>query len=284
MDLHVVEVESINTRAAAGERVNETEEFRKANVYAPAGGDVAFNMPSLPGSERTDDPVENLGRAGGYIADAVARGITSGRGVVVAGGNCGSLPGIIGGFQQGLGATARIGLVWFDAHGDFNTPRTTLSGMLGGMPVAVSAGLCYPRWRALSHQIVPLSTDRIVMWDVRNLDPEEERLIRSTDVAVIRRDQSLAEAVTRLAGETDFIYLHIDLDILDESLTPTHGTKEPNGPDMAETLQAVEAVVDSGKMGALGLVSTYASGPNGEITLNSGIELLRESIRRWTAA
>ena len=86
--------------------------------------------------------------------------------------------------QQAHGADARIGLVWFDAHGDFNTPRTTLSGMLGGMPVAVSAGLGWPHWRELAKQAAPLPTDRIVMVDVRNLDAPEEQLVRATDIVI----------------------------------------------------------------------------------------------------
>jgi arginase len=58
-------------------------------------------------------------------------------------------------------------LVWFDAHGDFNTPRTSLSGKLGGMPVAVAAGQESPNCRELPLQPAPLPTDRIVMVDVR---------------------------------------------------------------------------------------------------------------------
>ena len=60
------------------------------------------------------------------------------------------VPGVFGGIQEAYGPTVRVGLLWLDAHGDFNTPRTTLSGMLGGMPVAVSAGLAWPNWRERS--------------------------------------------------------------------------------------------------------------------------------------
>ncbi|MEZ4614225.1 MAG: arginase family protein [Caldilineaceae bacterium] len=84
-------------------------------------------------------------------------------------------------------ARRRIGLVWFDAHGDFNTPKTTISGMLGGMPVAVAAGLGYANWRLGSHIVAPLPTERILMVDVRNLDPLEEQLIHATAVAIAAR-------------------------------------------------------------------------------------------------
>ena len=141
---------------------------------------------------------------GGEIAAAVAAGRRAGKPVLVVGGTCDAVPGIMGGLQQAHGPAARIGLVWFDAHGDFNTPGTTLSGMLGGMPVAVAAGLALPRWRRASRQMAPLPTDRIVMVDVRNLDPAEEQLIRATDVVIAAPaagfpGQDLRQAIADLA-------------------------------------------------------------------------------------
>lgn len=280
MDLHVVEIHYHDSNPAP-DRIWETEAYRQDGIYAAAGGDVSIDTPTLPDSERTDDRIINLGLVGGHIADAVAHGLQSGRHVLITGGNCSHLPGVLGGLQQALGATARIGLVWFDAHGDFNTPKTTLTGRLGGMPVAVSAGLCYPRWRSLAHLAAPIPTDRIVMVDVRNLDPDEERLIRATDVTVARRGDPFAEIISRLAAETDFIYLHIDLDILDAGFAPTHPTKEPNGPDIDETLAAVDTVLRSGKVGALALVAVYAAGPERQTTLHSAEALLRGCLERW---
>src|SRR5690606_25950504 len=168
MDLHVVQIHYGDGRPAPNREL-ETTALQQAGVYDVAGGDVTFATPVLPEAKRDADRIVTLGRVCGQIAGAVADGIAAGRHVVVTGGNCSHLPGVIGGLQQAHGPAARIGLVWFDAHGDFNTPRTTLSGMLGGMPVAVSAGLCYAPWRELARQQVPLPTDRIVMVDVRNL-------------------------------------------------------------------------------------------------------------------
>ena len=105
--------------------------------------------------------------------------------VLMTGGNCTHITGVFGGLQDVHGPAVRVGLVWFDAHGDFNTPAITLSGMLGGMPVAVCAGLAFPQWRELSHIVAPLPTDRIVMVDVRNLDPEEEKLIRAVGIPIV---------------------------------------------------------------------------------------------------
>src|SRR5947209_3397 len=181
MDLHVVGIRYRGGDPAPGDS-RGVGAYRASGVFEElAGADrVTFREPAFPEARRGDDPIANLGALDGAIADAVAEGARAGRPVVVVGGDCSHLPGVLGGLQDAHGPTARIGLVWFDAHGDFNTPRTTLSGMLGGMPVAVSAGLAYPEWRELSKQIVPLPTDRILMVDVRNIDAHEEQLIRAT--------------------------------------------------------------------------------------------------------
>jgi arginase len=281
MDLRVVEVRSAN-RPMHGEVPRELDAFQQSGVYDVAGGKVTYVRPWVEDDEFVAEPTENLALMGARIAEAVAG--AAGTNVVVSGGNCNVLPGVIGGLQQAHGSTSRIGLVWFDAHGDFNTPKTSLSGMLGGMPVAVSAGLCYPEWRIAAHQEVALPTDRIIMVDVRNLDPAEDALVRATAVNVVPVEgDALRDAVRQLAAKTDLIYLHIDLDILDEQLTPSHNTKEPNGPDIAQTLEAVQAVLDSGKVEAIGLVSVYPVGEGGDTSLASATELLREMIRRWNA-
>jgi arginase len=284
MDLHVVEVRSAN-RPMHGEIPRELDSFRQSGVYDVAGGKITYVRPWVQDDEFVAESTENLALMGARIADSVAEGFAAGTNVVVSGGNCNVLPGVIGGLQQAHGSTARIGLVWFDAHGDFNTPKTSLSGMLGGMPVAVSAGLCFPEWRIAAHQAVALPTDRIIMVDVRNLDPAEDTLVRATAINVVPvSGNALRDTVQQLAAKTDLIYLHIDLDILDEQLTPSHNTKEPNGPDVAQTLEAVQAVLDSGKVEAIGLVSVYPVGEGGDTSLASATELLRGMIQRWSAS
>jgi arginase len=284
MSIHVVEVRYRHDDLVRGP-IHEADAYREAEIFESSGDTVSYAAPVLNDDAYATDPVGTLGTIGGQIADEVAQGLKEGKRVILAGGNCNSLPAMIGGLQSGLGATQRIGLVWFDAHGDFNTPKTSLSGMLGGMPVAVSAGLCYGDWRMASRQEVPLPADRIIMVDVRNLDPDEEKLIGATDVAVVPADgEALAKAVNELAGRVDTIYLHIDLDILDESYVPTHRTKEPNGPDVDTTLTAMKTVIDTGKVSAIGMVSVYPNGDGGEIAIKAASDLLRESVQHWTTA
>ncbi len=260
--------------------------YAAANVYAAAGVPFTVSEPRLDEARRVDDEPTNLGALGGAIATIVAEARAERRPVLMTGGDCNHITGVVGGLQDAHGPDARIGLVWFDAHGDFNTPRTTLSGMLGGMPVAVAAGLCFPQWRAGSHIAAPIPTDRIVLVDVRNLDAPEEQLIRATDAVIAAPatgfpGADLAESIAALAAKVDYIYLHIDSDILDERYVPNHGTKEPNGPDMQQVLDAVEKVMATGKVAAYAVVSVYGTGPGSEVCVPSGVALIEGGLRRW---
>lgn len=245
--------------------------------------------PLLPAGEITGDPIEDLGRYNAVIAEAVASVLSSGGYPLLAGGTCSHLIGMLAGLQRHWGATTRIGLVWFDAHGDFNTPRTTHSGMLGGMPVAVSAGLCHAPWREGAGMLASLPTNRILMVDVRNLDPEEAMLIAATDVTIARfgPDGSIAdiaEAAHRLAGTVDLLYLHVDADVLDASEQPSHPTAEPGGPGLPQTVAAITAVMETGRVGAFGVVSVKPSGSGGEIAVRSGAALIRAGVEAWQRA
>jgi arginase len=260
--------------------------YAAADVYAAAGVPVTIAEPALPTVSGPAAPTENLGRLGGAIADAVAAARRRGRAILMTGGDCCHVTGVVGGLQDAHGPGARIGLVWFDAHGDFNTPRTTLSGMLGGMPVAVCAGLAHSDWREGSHVVAPLPTDRILMVDVRNLDPAEAELIRATEIAIAAPapgfpGEDLGQAVQALAARCDFLYLHIDSDILDVRYVPNHGTGEPNGPGMEQVQAAIQTVMATGKVAALAVVSVYGEGAGCDTSVASGMELIRGSLTAW---
>lgn len=260
--------------------------YAAAGVYTAAEVPVALAEPTFPEAERTAETTDNIGRFCGQIANQVATARQQGAAILMVGGNCSHMTGVLGGLQDVHGPAVRIGLVWFDAHGDFNTPGTTLSGMLGGMPVAVAAGLAYPRWRSFSHMAAPLPTERIVLVDVRNLDPPELRLIRSTAATIAAVAPGLwgvdlQRAVNELAAQCDLLYLHIDSDILDESYVPNHRTKEPNGPSMAQVQNAIDIVMATGKVAALAVVSVHGGGPEGDRAIASGIELIRGGLTAW---
>lgn len=260
--------------------------YTNADVYATAGVPYDLTEPRFDENQRSPEETDNIGLLGGLIAQEVATARDAGKAILMTGANCSHMTGVVGGLQDAHGPTVRIGVVWFDAHGDFNTPNTTLSGMLGGMPLAVAAGLCYPNWRERSHVAAPLPTDRIIMVDVRNLDPAEEQLARAVGIPIAAPasgfpGEDLTTSVKQLADRCDLIYLHIDSDILDASLVPNHGTVEPDGPDMVQVQQAIDIVMATGKVAALAVVSVYGAGDGAEISQASGVELIRGGLTAW---
>ena len=268
-----------------GDQQRALNAYLKEDVYKQAQVPFAYVEPRMPETMQSDDQVIRYGVLGSAIAEAVAPARRAGKAILLVGGNCHCATGVLGGLQDAHGPAARIGLVWFDAHGDFNTPNTTLSGSLGGMPVAVCAGLALPEWRERSHVVAPLPTNRIVMTDLRNLDLPEEQLLRATDVVVAAPapgfpGQDLGQAVSELADRVDMIYLHIDADILDARFVPHHRTKEPDGPDMAQVLAAIGTVMATNKVVALAIVSVYFGGES-RVDVASGVEMVRGSLALW---
>ena len=285
LELKVIGIRYRGSKPAVNDE-RALDAYAASGVYQSAQAPFEIIEPAFPEEWREAEEIDNLGLMNGTIAKVVAEANEHRQAVLMTGGDCTHCTGVLGGLQDVNGPDAHIGMVWFDAHGDFNTPNTTLSGMLGGMPVAVSAGLAYPRWREGSHIAAPIPTDRILMVDVRNLDPAEEQLIRATDVVIAAPapgfpGEDLGTAITDLAGRCDMLYLHVDADILDESYVPNHGTREPNGANMEQVLAAIDTVMSTGKVVALALVSIYGEGEGSQVSVASGIELIRGGLQSW---
>jgi arginase len=287
MDLHVVEIPIAYLYGRRTlPRVNnapEWELFREAGIYDPVDGELTFAQARIDLEETVEeDPVADVALLGGRIADAVAEGVRDGKKVMMVGGNCTCVPGMVGGLKQGYGQMTKIGLVWIDAHGDFNTPTTQADGLLGAMPVSTVAGFCLPAWRKGSGIEVPLTTDQIVMVDVRHLGDEEAVVVGASDITVVGIDSpELGPAVDRLAAETDLLYVHIDLDILDRELIPAHMAQEPGGPNVEQVVAALDRIFATGKVEAFALVSLYAFLPEGDKSVEAAKAILRPAVERW---
>ncbi len=204
-----------------------------------------------------------LGLANAHLARTVAANRREGYLSIGLLGNCTSSIGMLGGLQHSGPSSRplRVGLLWVDAHGDFNTPETTLSGMLGGMPVAVSAGLALNRLRTLSGVDPALPSRYIVMAGVRDTDPLEQELLDRSEVQVLTvedlRDRSrLHEQMTRLSELTDVIYVHVDMDVLDPAEVGGHSLTVPGGPSSWELAAVLSQVFEYPKVASLGIAST----------------------------
>jgi arginase len=193
---------------------------------------------------------KKLGMALGHFADIVAKNERDGYFTVGLLATCPSMPGLVAGLQHS-GPTRepiRIGMLWLDAHPDFNTPETTRSGSLGGMPVAVATGRALQRLRLDAHLDPPLSDRLVVMGGVRLTDPLEQQLLDQSLIEQLSVDdlRNMTPAVfaqlDRLSQLTDKIYVHIDMDVLDPREVMGHGNKVPNGPSSEQLAKLFEAI------------------------------------------
>ncbi|MGI6345389.1 MAG: arginase family protein [Bacillota bacterium] len=214
-----------------------------------------------------------VGLAGGYLADLVHEARQSGDFVLGLLADCNGVLGMLGGLQQGPKPTwpMRVGLVWIDAHGDYNTPETSPSGMLGGMPVAVAAGKALQRLRLSNKLLVPLQSPDIVMVGMRDLDDLERQALDDDGLELLRehdlihRSPALREAMERLSAREDIVYVHVDLDILDPAVAPAAGLPSPGGLTGKQLGEALGELLSYPKVGALALVSYRADAdPTGQ--------------------
>ena len=193
----------------------------------------------------------------GAVVRAVTRGrADDGRPVVVACGDCLTALGTVAGLQA---AGIEPGIVWFDAHGDVQTPETTASGYLGGMPLRLLTGY-RPELIAARLGLRPVPEHRIVLAGARDLDPPEVTYLAG---AAIRR-REVAGLTTGGLTAADLpagpLYVHADLDVIDAAALPGLRYPVPGGPDAAGLADALRMLLATGQVAALGIACTWRPG------------------------
>ena len=176
---------------------------------------------------------------------------------------------------------ASIGLIWVDAHGDMNTPASTPSGNVHGMPLAALLG---PEPRELSRigGVSPkVRPEQTVLVGVRNLDEREKDLVRASRVHVFtmkdidrRGMAAVAEEAARLAGaETAGIHVSFDMDVCDPMIAPGVGTPVQGGLNYREAHLLMEILAYSGRLTSLDVVEVNPTLDVRNTTAQLGTEL-----------
>jgi arginase len=174
-----------------------------------------------------------------------------------------------------------IGLIWVDAHGDMNTPGTSLSGNVHGMPLAALIGAEpaeLARIGVVSPKVLPAHT---VIIGVRNLDEREKVSVRDSQVHVFTMKDidrqgvaSVVEQAVNLAGNgTAGIHVSFDMDVCDPQIAPGVGTPVKGGLDYREAHMVMEIVADSGRLTSLDLVEVNPTLDVRNMTAQLGVEL-----------
>lgn len=181
--------------------------------------------------------------------------------VINVGGECSLIPGVLSGLGQRF--KGKPGVVWLDAHGDFNTSQTTPSGYIGGMCLALACGRESSFLRQIGSVKALVSEEAVAHIGSRALDPAEGRAMMDSPMmlkkasALKRRGmESVAAEVARFASErADWIVMHLDLDFLDSALMPAVNFPTPGGMGVSDVRAIANALKESGKLRVLNVTA-----------------------------
>jgi arginase len=216
-------------------------------------GDVQVSV--VERKKHSDSNLKNLDeviQATTELAQKVAEVVEAGRFPLVLGGDHSIAIGTLAGLSDKY---KNLGVIWYDAHADFNTAETSPSGNIHGMPLAVSVGLGHESLVNLHSEGRKVKPENIVIIGARSVDPEERQLIKEQGVKVFTMHEIyrygmtavMEEALSYLRSrEVDGVHLSLDLDGLDPLYTPGVGTPVPGGISYRESHLAMEMLEDSG--------------------------------------
>jgi arginase len=210
------------------------------------------------------------------LAQAVRQAHASGQFPLILAGSCDASLGILAGFEH-----ARCGIVWVDAHADFNTPASTASGFFAGMSLAILTGHCYRKFWAQIGESTPIAERAVLLVGVRDLSPaaERERLHRSAIQVVGWQEGKpkgeVLSCVETLRERTQEVYLHLDLDALDPSLAPGLVDEPvPGGLSLPQVEEVVRAVAARFQLRAVALTTYNPERDQEEKTLRTGLRII----------
>jgi arginase len=195
------------------------------------------------------------------LADIVEQSARAGSVPLVLGGDHSVAMGTLGGLTR---VADRVGVLWFDAHGDFNTPDTSPSGNIHGMPLAIACGLGDERLLSLSNRRPMVRREDVALIGIRDVDIEESRLlqahgpmsftVRDVDERGMKSvmEQSIAIATTH----ADWLHVSFDMDVLDPRHAPGTGTPIEGGLTLREAHLAMELLADTGRVRSMEVVET----------------------------
>jgi len=193
----------------------------------------------------------------GRLRDRVGEAVAGGSMPVVLGGDHSVAMGTIAGLARHFnGRREKLGLIWFDAHADANTPETSPSGNIHGMPLAAVLGHGAESLVNLAGFLPMVEASRAALVGIRDVDPAERATVRSSGIgAFTMRDVDergmrsvMEEAIKRATTGTAGVHVSFDLDGIDPDFAPGVGTPSPGGLSYREAHLAMEMLADTGRV------------------------------------
>lgn len=198
----------------------------------------------------------------------------------------GSLPLVLAGrCISSLGTVAALphpgtGVVWLDAHGDLNTPETTVSGMVDGMSLSTLLGRCWTAISATVDGFQPIAEENVLLAGARDLDPPEQYFLERSRVMVagpdaVRQRATLAERLDALASRVEGVYLHVDMDVHDPAEGRANAYAAPGGLSAGEVRGLIAEVASRVPIVAAAITAYDPSCDTDGRMLDTGLDLLQ---------
>lgn len=195
----------------------------------------------------------------------------------------GSLAGVAAHFRK---RRQKVGLIWLDAHGDMNTPETSPSGNVHGMPLAATLGFGPRELTHLAGFAPKIAPENCSLVGVRNLDASEKRIVRRSGIRVFTMREIdergmravMEEAIGRATASTGGFAASLDLDFVDPHDAPGVGTPVRGGVTYREAHLAMEMIADSGKLASLEVVEINPVIDLHNKTAQLGVELVLSAL------
>ncbi len=211
------------------------------------------------------------------IARSVAQAVEEGRAPIVLGGDHSIALGTLGGLASVHGPGA---VLWLDAHGDLNTPETSPSGNVHGMPLGAALGRAPAEFASEAWPLPALDPERVVLLGVRSLDEGERAYVRESGIGahtmseVDRRgiEPVVRESLERVEG-APFVHVSLDMDVVDPDVAPGVGTPVRGGLSYREAHLALELVAESGLLSSFEIVEVNPILDRGNETAALAVEL-----------
>jgi arginase len=252
-------------------------------------GDLPAPIPET--RERSDERKKFIGDIAhvcGLLYESSLASLESGAMPIVLGGDHSLAAGSVSASAVWARATKRlpIGLLWIDAHADMNTPTTSLSGNVHGMPLAALLGAEPSELARIGGASPKLEPAQTVLIGIRNLDEREKVAVRDSRIHVFTMKDidrqgiaSVVEQAVGLAGlGTAGIHVSFDMDVCDPGIAPGVGTPVKGGLDYREAHMMMEIVADSGRLTALDVVEINPTLDVRNMTAQLGAELVLSAL------
>ncbi|MFK7825528.1 MAG: arginase [Oligoflexales bacterium] len=256
------------------------EVFDEGDLFVPV-------RETLPDYCKEENYRSNIKKVCAELAERTYQALESKRTPIVLGGDHSLAIGSISGISRYLKAqNQELGVIWFDAHADMNTPNSSNSGNIHGMPLASLLGRGDQNLIDIGFDGPKITPDHVVLIGIRDLDGEEQRICKKSGIRYYTMReidergilQVMKEAISIVGSTTSGIHVSFDLDGVDPLHAPGVSTPVDGGLTYRESHLALELIAESGKLLSMDFVELNPMNDKGHMSANFFVDLLQSTL------